>query len=67
MPLTRFTEIIASSSKSFDDAVNVGLKKAIRTLASITDLEVVSMKAKINEGKIKEYKVKLKVTFNIKK
>ena len=63
MAVARVTEIIASSPKGFQDAVNEGLARAAKTLHGITGLEVVGPKAKIVDGKIKEYRVKLNIFF----
>ncbi len=63
MAVARVTEITASSSKSIEDAIEEGLKRAARTLRGITGLEVVSVKAKVDKGKVQEYRVSLKITF----
>ncbi len=63
MAVARVTEITASSSKSIENAIEEGLKRAARTLRGITGLEVVSVKAKVDKGKIQEYRVSLKITF----
>lgn len=36
MSVARVTETIASSNKSFDDAVEVGVKRASKTLKNVT-------------------------------
>ncbi len=63
MAVARVTRITASSSNSWQDAVQEGLKRANKTLRGITGLEVVSQKAKIVEGKITEYRVTVDMTF----
>ena len=63
MAVARVTKITAASSSSFQDAVNEGLSRAAATLRGITGLEVVSMKAKVENGQIAEYRVTLEVTF----
>jgi hypothetical protein len=65
MAVARVTEIIASSSKGFEDAVNEGLTRASKTLRGITGLHVVSMKAAVEDGKITEYRVQMNITFII--
>jgi len=57
------TQITASSPKSFDDAVKGGLERASRTVRGITGLRVVEQKAKMDKGKITEYRVTMDVTF----
>ena len=67
MPLdgrvARETEIISSSPKSFDDAVQVGFKRASRTLRGITGIKVGDWRCKVENGTIVEYRVTLNVVF----
>ena len=63
MAVARVTEIIASSKKGFEDAVNEGLTRASKTLRGITGIHVVSMKAAVEDGKISEYRVQMNITF----
>ncbi len=63
MPVAKVTEIIASSKKSFDDAIEVGIKRAHKTLRNVKGAWVESQKVECEKGKITEYRVALKVTF----
>ena len=63
MAVARVTKITASSTQGFQQAVDEGLQRAAATLRSITGLEVVSQKAKVDSGRITEYRVTLEVTF----
>ncbi|CUI61052.1 dodecin family protein [Cognatishimia activa] len=63
MSVARVTEIIASSPKSFDDALDVGVARATKTLKNVTGAWVQDQKAVVAGGKITEYRVTLKVTF----
>ena len=63
MSVAKITEIQSSSTKSFDDAVNVGIARAEKTLRNLTGAWVKSQKVVIDKGKITEYRVLLKVTF----
>jgi flavin-binding protein dodecin len=63
MSIARVTEIIASSSESFDDAVAAGIKRANKKLQNVRAAWVKSQKAIVEKGKITEYRVTLKVTF----
>ena len=60
----KVTEVISSSSsKSFDDAVENGVKRASKTLKGITSAWVADQKVTVKDGKIDEYRVVLKITF----
>jgi flavin-binding protein dodecin len=63
MAVARVTKITSSSKKSFQDAVDQGLSRASDTLRGITGLEVVSQKAKVENGAITEYRATIEVTF----
>jgi flavin-binding protein dodecin len=63
MSVARVTEITASSSKSFEDAINSGIERANKTLTNVKGAWVKSQKVYVNGGKISEYRVLLKVTF----
>ena len=66
MSVARVTEIISSSPKSFDDATAAGIKRANKTLQNVRAAWVKSQKAIVENGKITEYRVTLKVTFVLK-
>ena len=61
--VARVTEIIASSKKSFDDAIENGVKRATRTLKNVAGAWVASQEVVVAKGKVTEYRVRLKVTF----
>jgi hypothetical protein len=65
MAVARVTEITASSKKGIEAAVQEGLKRASRTLKGITGLEVVAVKARVEKDRIAEYRVTLKVSFQL--
>jgi flavin-binding protein dodecin len=61
--VAKVTEIICSSSKSFDDAVENGIERASKSLKEITGALVADQKVTVSNGMIEEYRVVLKVTF----
>ena len=63
MSVARVTEIIASSRKGFEDAVEEGVKRASETLKNVEAAWVKDQKVIVRDGKIAEYRVVLKVTF----
>jgi flavin-binding protein dodecin len=66
MSVAKVTEIIASSNKSFDDAIENGIERASKTLKNVTGAWVESQKVVVKDGKIAEYRVAMKVTFILK-
>lgn len=64
MSVVKVTEIIASSPKSFDDAITAGVARAQKTLKHLKSAWVQNQQIKINdEGQISEYRVQLKISF----
>ena len=63
MAVARVSKITAASSKGFQEAVQEGLKRATKTLRGVTGFEVLSLKGKIEKGKITEYRATMEVTF----
>ncbi len=63
MAIAKVTEIVASSKKSFEDAVESGIKRANKTLRNVQGAWISSQKVVCKDGKIVEYRVHMKVTF----
>jgi flavin-binding protein dodecin len=63
MSIARVTEIISSSNKSFEDAIEKGIARAVKTLKNVEGAWVKEQKIVVKNGKISEYRVDLKVTF----
>jgi dodecin len=64
--VARVTEITASSDKGFEDAIEVGISRANKTLENVKGAWIKSQKVVVTDGKIREYRVTLKVTFILK-
>ena len=63
MAVARVSKITAASPKGFQDATEEGLKRATETLRGVTGFEVISLKGKVENGKVTEYRATLEVTF----
>jgi flavin-binding protein dodecin len=64
MSVARVTEIKASSTKSFDDAIKTGVARAQKTLKNVRGAWIENQEVVIDEnGNITEYRVEMKVTF----
>jgi flavin-binding protein dodecin len=66
MSVAKVTEIISSSTKGFDDAVTQGVKRANKTLKDIKGAWIENQTVKVEDGKIVEYRVNMRVTFILK-
>jgi len=64
MSVARVTEIKASSTKGFDDAIKIGIARAQKTLTHVRGAWIENQEVVIDEnGQITEYRVQMKVTF----
>jgi len=64
--VARVTEITASSSKSFEDAVKIGIKRANKTLEKVKGAWIRDQKVVVEKGEITEYRVNMKISFVLK-
>lgn len=65
MSVARVTEINASG-KTIEAAIEKGLKRASKTLKNVEGAWVQDIKVVLDDGKIKEYRVNMKVSFILK-
>ena len=63
MSIAKITEITSSSTTSFDDAVASGIERASKTLKNIAGAWVADQEVRVEDGKIIEYNVRMKITF----
>jgi len=61
--IAKVIEISAESPSSFEDAIENGIQKASQTVQNIKSAWVKEQEAKIENGKVSQYRVMLKVTF----
>lgn len=63
MSIAKVTEITASSNVSFEDAVRMGINRAAKTIENLQSAWIKDHEVAIKDGKITEYRVRLKLTF----
>ncbi len=61
--VARVTQAIGESPKSFEDALQVGFKRATETLRGITGLRLLEQRVSVKENKIATYRVRFEVIF----
>jgi hypothetical protein len=66
MSVARVTEITAASERGFQDAIEQGVARASKTLENVKGAWIKNQKVVITDGRIREYRVTLKVTFILK-
>ena len=63
MSVAKVSEISATSSKSFEDAIQQGLTRAAKTLRNIRGAWIKEQHVGYDGGRITEYRVNMMVTF----
>jgi flavin-binding protein dodecin len=63
MSVAKIIEINAASPISFEDAIRLGVERASKTLDGVKGAWVKEQTVVVEDGKVKEYRVDLKVTF----
>ena len=66
MSVAKVSEIISSSKKSFEDAIEGGIKRACKTLQEVQGAWIKEQTVKVANGKISEYRVAMLVTSVLK-
>jgi flavin-binding protein dodecin len=61
----KVTEIVGSSEKSIEDAIETAISRASETLRNLRWFEVVQIRGQIGEGAVHHYQVTLKVGFTL--
>ncbi len=63
MSVAKVSEISATSTKSFEDAIQVGLARAAKTLRNIRGAWIKEQHVRCDQGRVTEYQVNMMVTF----
>lgn len=66
MSVAKVLEVVSSSHKSFEDAVQKGISRTADSLTDVTGAWIQDQKVVVKNGKISEYRVNMKVTFVLK-
>ncbi len=65
MAILKVIEILASSTKSWEDAANNAVAEATKTVRNIRSVYVQDQSAVVKDGKISEYRCNCKITFSV--
>lgn len=65
MAVMKVIEVLANSEKSWEDATQKAVKKASKSVNNIKSVFVQSQSAVVNGNKVTEYRVNLKLTFEV--
>lgn len=65
MAVLKVIEVMSSSEKSWEDAAATAVKVAAKTVKEIRSVYVQDMSAVVNKNKITEFRVNVKITFEV--
>lgn len=65
MAVIKVIEIMCNSPKSWEDATSKGIEKVSKTVKNIKSAFVQSSSVSVNEGKVVDYRVNLKISFEV--
>jgi len=63
MSVAKTSEVSASSHKSFEDAIQKGIKRFSKTIENVEGAWIKEQKVVIKDGEVSEYRVTMKVSF----
>lgn len=66
MAVLKVIEVLSNSATSWEDATNQAVKKASKSVKGIKSVFVQSQSAVVEDNEVKEYRVNLKLTFEVK-
>ena len=65
MWVSKVNELIGSSPAGFEEAARRVVERANRTLRGITGIEVLEKRVKVEDNRILEYRVRLRLVFDM--
>lgn len=63
MAVVKVIEVMAESTKSWEDATRLAVRKASKTIKGISSAWVKDQSVSIEDGEVKKYRVTLKLSF----
>ncbi|MGB3590171.1 MAG: dodecin family protein [Nonlabens sp.] len=66
MAVLKVIEVLANSSESWEDAASNAVKEASKSVKNIRSCYINEQTCIVDDGKITEYRVNVKITFEVK-
>ncbi len=66
MAVLKVIEVLANSDKSWEDATKKAVKQASKSVKNIRSVYVQDQSAIVNDGEVTEFRVNVKLTFEVK-
>ena len=65
MPIVKVVEVIASSDKGIEDAINHAVTEVGKTIRNIDSVYIKDIKAHVKDGKVSTYGVICEISFRV--
>ncbi len=65
--VAKITELIGHSEKSWQDAAEMAVKEASKTIRGISGVEVSRLTGKVKDGKIVEYRANIEIAYGVER
>jgi len=65
MAVLKVIEVLANSSKSWEDATEKAVEQASKSVKGIRSVYLQEQSATVKDGKVDEYRVNVKITFEV--
>lgn len=66
MSVLKVIELLANSTESWDDAAQNAVAQAAKSVNNIRSVYVSEQSATVSDGKISEYRVNVRITFEVR-
>ena len=66
MAVLKVIEVLANSDKSWEDATDNAVKQAAKSVKNIRSVYLSEQSATVKDGEVDEYRVNVKITFEVK-
>ncbi len=66
MAVLKVIEVLANSDKSWEDAAKKAVSHASKSVKNIRSVYINEQSASVDDGKLTEYRVNVKITFEVK-
>lgn len=66
MAVLKVIEVLANSNESWEDAAKNALNQASKSVKNIRSVYINEQSASVKDGEIDEYRVNVKITFEVK-
>jgi len=66
MAILKVIEVLANSDKSWEDATKKAVEHASKSVKNIRSVYINEQSASVDDGKISEFRVNVKITFEVK-